>query len=89
MTLQLPEGIPEMRLWDAYSDRGMWWLWWETDETVLLDASRDGQSHLVRCSANDGACELVFELGPNSNEGILYLPDWERDWAFGRFPLTE
>lgn len=88
VSLMLPDGIPEMRLWDAYSDRGMWWVWWETNQTVLLDASGDGQSYLVRCSTTDGSCELVFHLGPNSNRGILYQPDWERDWAFARFPVT-
>jgi hypothetical protein len=87
--LHLPQGIPSMRLWDAYSDRGMWWVWWESNETVLLDASRAGDSYLMRCTTTDGSCEFVFDLGPNSSKGILYLPDWERDWAFGRFQVSQ
>ena len=78
-----------MRLWDAYSDRGMWWVWWETNDTVLLDASRAGHSYLVRCTTTDGTCELVFDLGPNSSKGILYMPDWESDWVFARFPVSQ
>ena len=50
---------------------------------------RAGHSYLVRCSTTGGACELVFDLGPNSSKGILYMPDWERDWAFARFPVSE
>lgn len=88
-TLQLPDGILGMRLWDAYSDRGTWGVWWETNETVLLDAIVDGQSSLVRCWADGGTCELVFDLGPNASSGILYMPEWEQSWAFGRFPVTE
>ena len=88
-TLQLPEGIPAMRLWDAYSDRGMWWVWWEIERDGTAGCVPSGQSYLVRCSATDGACELVFDLGSNSNKGILYMPDWERDWAFARSPVSE
>ena len=78
-----------MRLWDAYSDRGTWGVWWETNETVLLDAVVQGHSYLVRCWATSGACELVFDLGPNSSSGILYMPDWEQAWAFARIPSTK
>ena len=85
--LQLPDGIPSMRLWEASSDRGIWGVWWESNETVLLDAIVDGHSYLVRCWATGGACELVFDLGANTSEGRLYMPDWEHEWAFGRFPL--
>lgn len=88
-TLQLPQGILGMRLWDPYSDRGTWGVWWETNETVLLDAIVDDRSYLVRCWADGGRCELVFDLGPNASSGILYMPEWERSWAFGRSPLTE
>jgi hypothetical protein len=87
--LQLPDGIPNMRLWDAYTDRGTWGVWWETNETILLDAVIGGQSHLVRCWASGGSCELVFDLGANSSSGIVYIPEWQQDWAFGRFPVTE
>ena len=89
ITMKLPQGIPTMRLWDSHSDRGTWGVWWETNETVLLDAFRQGHSYLVRCSTTSGACEMVFDLGPNTSKGILYMPDWERDWAFARFPVTE
>jgi hypothetical protein len=88
-TLELPDGIPTMRLWDAYSDRGIWGVWWETNDTVLLDAVVAGRSYLVRCWAAQAYCELVFELGSNTSRGNLYMPDWERDWAFARFPVTD
>jgi hypothetical protein len=87
-SLQLPGGVPSMRLWDATTDRGTWGVWWETSETVLLDAIVEGESHLVRCWATAGSCELVFDLGANSSSGILYMPDWEHEWAFARYPLT-
>ena len=89
VTLQLPQGIPSMRLWDAWTDRGTWMVWWETNETVLLDAVVDGHSYLVRCSTSGGACERVFDLGPNSSSGALYSPDWEVDWRFARAPVAE
>ena len=47
--LRLPDGIPGMRLWEASSDRGTWGVWWESNETILLDAVVDQHSHLVRC----------------------------------------
>lgn len=89
VTLQLPHGIPSMRLWDARTDRGTWMVWWETNQTVLLDASVDSHSYLLRCSTTDGSCQRVFDLGRNSNEDTLYSPDWEAEWSFGRTPLTE
>ena len=67
VTLPLPTGIPAMRLWNAWSDRGTWGVWWESDDTVLLDAIVDKHSYLVRCSATGGTCELVFDLGANSS----------------------
>ncbi|GAA4403273.1 hypothetical protein GCM10023168_14620 [Fodinibacter luteus] len=89
VTLQLPQGIPSMRLWDARTDRGTWMVWWETTQTVLFDASVDNHSYLVRCSTRNGACERVLDLGRNSNEGAQYAPDWESDWAFARAPAAE
>ena len=86
--LQLPEGIPSMGLWDSYSDRGTWGVWWETNDSVLVDAEVEGNSHLVRCPTNGGECELVFDLGPNSSRDVLYEPDWEREWGFARLPVT-
>ena len=88
VTLQLPTGVPSMRLWNAWSDRGTWGVWWESAETVLLDAIVDGHSYLVRCSATGGACELVFDLGPNKSRKVFYQPEWEQDWGFARYPLT-
>jgi hypothetical protein len=88
VSLQLPTGVPSMRLWNAWTDRGTWGVWWESDETVLLDAEVDEHSYLVRCSTTDGACELVFDLGTNSSRRVLYMPDWEKDWGFARYPLT-
>ena len=87
--LRLPDGIPGMRLWDAYSDRGTWGVWWESNEAVLVDAFVAEHSHLLRCHATSGECELVFDLGANSSRGRLYMPDWERQWAFARAPLGE
>ncbi len=86
--LRLPDGIPGMRLWDPYSDRGTWGVWWESNETILLDAVVDQHSHLVRCQATSGECELVFDLGANTSTGRQYIPDWERQWAFARSPLA-
>ena len=60
-----------------------------TPKTVLLDAIVQGDSYLVRCWATRGACDLVFDLGPISSSGALYMPDWERAWAFARFPANE
>ena len=77
-----------MRLWNAWSDRGTWGVWWESAETVLLDAIVDGHSYLVRCSTTGGACELVFDLGPNKSRKVFYQPEWEQDWGFARYPLT-
>ena len=48
----------------------------------------DGHSYLVRCSATGGACELVFDLGPNKSRKVFYQPEWEQDWGFARYPLT-
>ena len=78
-----------MALWDSYTDRGTWGAWWETDETVLLDAEVGDHSYLVRCPADGDTCELVFDLGSNSTRETLYMPDWEREWGFARLPLTE
>ena len=89
ITLKLPEGIPSMRLWDAFTDRGMWWVWWESNQTVLLDASLNGHSYLVRCWTTGSPCEFLFELGTNSSRGVLYMPDWEQDWTFARFPVQQ
>ncbi|GAA4406558.1 hypothetical protein GCM10023168_21610 [Fodinibacter luteus] len=89
VTLQLPQGIPSMRLWDAATDRGTWMVWWETNQTVLLDAPVANHSYLVRCSTSNGACERVFDLGRNSNEGAQYVPHWDADWAFARAPAAE
>ena len=86
--LRLPDGIPGMRLWDAASDRGTWGVWWESNDTVLLDAVVAEHSHLVRCHATSGECELVFDLGANTSSGRQYIPDWEQQWAFARAPLT-
>ena len=68
--LQVPAGIPSMALWDSYSDRGTWGVWWETDETVLLDAEVGDHSYLVRCPADGGTCELVFDLGSNKSRRL-------------------
>lgn len=86
-TLQLPEGIPGMRLWDAYSDRGAS-AWWETNETVLLVAVVEAHGYLVRCWATGGACELVFDLGPSSEE-LYPAAEWEQEWAFADFPVAQ
>ena len=52
VALDVPDGIPAMALRDPYSDRGTWGVWWETDETLLLDAEVGGESPpLVRCPA--------------------------------------
>lgn len=92
-TFELPEGIPMGTLWRAYSDRGIWGVWWESDQSVLLDAVIDGQSYLVRCSTTDGECERVFDLGPYtyppSDQGVLYDPGWQSAWAFARSPITD
>ena len=81
VTLQLPQGIPSMRLWDARTDRGTWMVWWETNQTVLLDASVANHSYLVRCSTRNGACERVFDLGRNSNEEPSTPPTGRRSGA--------
>lgn len=92
-TLGLPEGVPHLTLWHRYADRGTWGVWWETDETVLLDAVVDGRSYLVRCTTTGGACERVFELGPGRNQsrgrGALYNPAWGSEWSFAHAPVTE
>ncbi len=93
ITLPLPEGIPHLTLWHWYSDRGTWGVWWESNETVLLDAVVDGSSYLVRCAVTGGACERVFELGPGryppGNQGASYYTPWASEWAFAHAPLTE
>jgi hypothetical protein len=74
--LRLPEGVPRERLWDPVTDEGTLGVWWETNQTVLLESTVEaGSEHLVRCSTTDGSCKLVFELdgGP---------------WRFARFPVT-
>jgi hypothetical protein len=57
-----------------------------TGDYQRRDAEVDEHSYLVRCSTNDGACELVFDLGANSSRRVLYMPDWEKDWGFARYP---
>ncbi len=89
VALDVPDGVPAMALWESYSDRGTWGVWWETDETLLVDAEVGGDSYLVRCPADGESCELVFELGSNTSQDILYMPDWEREWGIARLPLTE
>ena len=88
VALRLPDGVPSMALWDGGSDRGTWGVWWENEENVLLDAEIGDHSYLVRCSADVGACERVFDLGSNRSSGVLYMPDWERQWGFARLPLA-
>lgn len=85
----LPEGIPHASLWDPYNDRGTWGVWWESDETVLLDAVVDRHSYLVRCPTDGGTCERVFDLGPSTTSLNRYQIGWEQGWAFARSPLTE
>ena len=91
-SLDLPEGIPHETLWHSYSDRGTWGVWWESDDTVLLDAIIDGNSYLVRCPVTGDSCELVFDLGPIRDPalppGLVYDPAWVSDWAFAHAPLT-
>ena len=90
ITLPLPEGIPHLTLWHWYSDRGTWGVWWESNETVLLDAVVDDSSYLVRCATTGGACERVFELGPGwSGKTLAYHTDWQPKWAFAHAPLTK
>jgi hypothetical protein len=79
--LRLPEGTLYEHLWDPETDIGGRHMdaWWETDETVLVQATDDSnRKDLMRCSITDGACQLVFELGIDGRE-------W-RHWSFGGFP---
>jgi len=74
--MRLPEGVPEERLWDAETDEGTLDVWWETNQSLLLETTvYAAGDNLVRCSTTDGSCELVFALdgGP---------------WHFARFPVT-
>jgi len=78
--LGLPDGIPHVRLW-THTDRGTYGVWWETDDTILVDAIIEGQSYLVRCPVDGGDCERVFDLGTSRTTGLIYLPEW-KGWVF-------
>ena len=57
MTVPLPAGIPHKRLWCPGWNIGTTGVWWETNETLLLDAVIKNQSDLVRCQmAGRGVC---------------------------------
>lgn len=96
-TLSLPEGTPHLNLWRESADYGFWGVWWESDDTVLLDVVIDDISHLVRCPVTGDTCERVLDLGQATpSSGPLsrgawhrYAPAWVADWAFARTPLTE
>ncbi|GAA6526284.1 hypothetical protein [Intrasporangium sp. DVR] len=85
-TLQLPEGIPHKPLFSSSIDYGTPFVWWETDDSLLLEAVVEGRSHLVRCATTDGACERVVDLGRSPWRFGGEAPDrpnsWRDDWIF-------
>lgn len=70
------------------------WVWWESNESVLLAVDGDLRSYLVRCSAAGAACQRVLDLGPwtdtNHQEDSQFDPYWlGGGWAFGRAPASQ
>ena len=91
-TLSLPQaagGSP----FDLHEANGHW-VWWESNESVLLAVDGDLRSYLVRCPATGGACQRVLDLGPwtdtNHQQDSQYDPYWlSGGWAFGRAPVSK
>ena len=70
------------------------WVWWESNESVLIAVDGDLRSYLVRCSADGGACQRVVDLGPwtdtNHQKDSQFDPYWlGGGWAFGRAPVSQ
>ena len=69
------------------------WVWWESNESVLVAVDGDQRSYLVRCPADGGACQRVVDLGPwtdtNHQTDSQFYPYWQSGgWAFARAPIS-
>jgi hypothetical protein len=60
------------------------WVWWESNDSVLIAVDGDLRTYLVRCSATGGPCQRVADLGPLATQ----TPNWEGDWEFARAPVS-
>ena len=79
--LRIPETRYTQPLYDFKTGEGTMGVWWETNQTVLTTVLQDsGHTDLMRCSATDGACEVVFKLDPDDS-GM-------QDWSFAHFPTA-
>ena len=45
-----------------------YWMWWESNESVLLTLDGDVHTYLVRCSTTGGSCQRVVDLGTDTPE---------------------
>ena len=67
-----------------------YWVWWESNESVLLPVDGDSHTYLLRCPADGGACQRVADLGPDTTQSDSSppYPDWVRNWGFARAPAS-
>jgi hypothetical protein len=88
ITLPLPKPNPATRftLGDGEGDE---WVWWESNESVLVSIDGDRIPYLVRCSSTGGACQRVAELGPFTPRTDGVRPNWSRNWGFALAPLSQ
>ncbi|GAA4406540.1 hypothetical protein GCM10023168_21570 [Fodinibacter luteus] len=89
-TLSLSDAVP-YPLFDLNEPEH--WVWWESNESVLIAVDGDLRSYLVRCPATGGTCQRVLDLGPwtdaNHQQDSQHDPYWlSGGWAFGRAPVS-
>ena len=87
ITLAAFPGFPKAGF--GLGDGNGYWVWWESNDSVLFTVDSDPRTYLLRCSATGGPCQRVVDLGPWATQTHPYDPDWEGgDWEFARAPVS-
>ena len=87
VTLSIFKEFPNTRT--ALGFGGPDWMWWESNESVLLTVWSDMYTYLLRCSSTGGACQRVAELGPDTVLTDNSSPEWVHNWDFARAPVSQ
>ncbi|GAA4398895.1 hypothetical protein GCM10023168_05430 [Fodinibacter luteus] len=90
-TLSLSQVLPSYNSIHLDDSNG-YWVWWESNDSVLVSVDGDSRTYLVRCPADGGDCQRVVDLAPRTDtphqaDGSYY-PHWD-GWAFARAPVSQ
>ncbi|GAA4398879.1 hypothetical protein GCM10023168_05390 [Fodinibacter luteus] len=86
ITLALPKADSVTRI---LGEGDGYWVWWESNESLLFPVDGDLHTYLLRCSPTGGACQRVADLGTDTAPTDSSFKDWMRGWGFARAPVTQ